>query len=110
MIKIDDDSTGDSQIFDINLSGIYTGNVLDITFGTAAATGNAIDLNMGTNVAGNAIDIASAATGVNNKGSAINIAHTGDLVQGGTVFRLDTTSNPANADGNIVELIQRSGA
>lgn len=110
LIKIDDDSTGNSQIFDINLSGIYTGNVLDITYSVAAATGNAIDLNMGTNVDGIAVDIASAATGVNNYGAAINIAHTGALVQGATVFRLDTTSNPANADGNIVELIQRTGA
>ena len=110
LIKIDDDSTGNSQIFDINLSGIYTGNVLDITYSVAAATGNAIDLNMGTNVSGIAMDITSAATGANNKGAAVNIAHTGDLIQGATVFRLDTTSNPANADGNIVELIQRTGA
>ncbi len=110
LIQIDDDSTGNSQIFDINLSGIYTGNVLDITYSVAAATGNAIDLNMGTNVAGMAIDITTAATGTNNEGSAINIAHTGDLVQGACVLRLDTTSSPANADGNIVELIQRTGA
>jgi hypothetical protein len=110
LIKIDDDSTGNSQIFDINLSGIYTGNVLDITYSVAAATGNAVDLNMGTNVAGIALDIASAATGVDNKGAAINIAHTGNLVQGATVLRVDSTSNPANADGNIVELIQRTGA
>jgi hypothetical protein len=110
LIKIDDSSTGDSHTFDINFSGIYTGNCLDITYASAAATGNAIDLNMGTNVAGNAIDIASAATGVDNKGSAINIAHTGDLVQGGTVVRIDSTSNLANADGNIVEIIQRAGA
>ena len=110
LIKIDDDSTGNSQIFDINLSGIYTGNVLDITYSVAAATGNAIDLNMGTNVAGIAVDIASAATGVNNYGAAINIAHTGALAQGACVFRLDTTTNAANADGNVVELIQRTGA
>jgi hypothetical protein len=110
LIKIDDDSTGNSQIFDINLSGIYTGNVLDITYSVAAATGNAVDLNMGTNVAGIALDINSAATGVNNKGSAINIDHSGALAQGATVIRLDSTSNPANADGNIVELIQRTGA
>lgn len=110
LIKIDDDSTGNSQIFDINLSGIYTGNVLDITYSVAAATGNAIDLNMGTNVAGIAIDIASAATGVNNYGAAINIAHTGALAQGACVLRLDTTTNSANADGNVVELIQRTGA
>lgn len=110
LIKIDDDSTGNSQIFDINLSGIYTGNVLDITYSVAAATGNAVDLNMGTNVAGIALDINSAATGVNNKGAAINIDHSGNLAQGATVIRIDSTGSPANADGNIVELIQRTGA
>lgn len=110
LIKIDDSSTGNSHTFDINFSGVYTGNCLDVTYASAAATGNAIDLNMGTNVAGIAVDIASAATGVDNKGAAINIAHTGDLVQGATVIRVDSTSNFANADGNMVELIQRTGA
>ena len=110
LIKIVDSSTGNSHTFDIDFSGVYTGNCLDITYGTAAATGNAIDLNMGTNVGGIGIDIASAATGVNNKGAAINIAHTGALVEGATVVRIDSTSNLANADGNIVELIQRTGA
>jgi hypothetical protein len=110
LIQIDDSSTGNSHTFDINFSGVYTGNCLDVTYASAAATGNAIDLNMGTNVAGIAVDIASAATGVDNKGAAINIAHTGDLVQGATVIRVDSTSNFANADGNMVELIQRTGA
>jgi hypothetical protein len=110
LIKIVDSSTGNSHTFDIDFSGVYTGNCLDITYASAAATGNAIDLNMGTNVAGMAIDIATAATGTNNEGSAINITHTGNLVEGACVLRLDTTSNPANADGNIVELIQRTGA
>jgi len=107
---VTDNSTSNAAMFDINISGARTGNCIDITYGTAAATENAIDLNMGTNVAGNAIDISSAATGVDNKGSAINIAHTGALVQGGTVVRIDTTSNFANADGNVVEIIQRTGA
>lgn len=110
LIQIDDSSTGNSHIFDINFSGVYTGNCLDITYASAAATGNAIDLNMGTNVAGMAIDIATAATGTNNEGAALNIAHTGDLVQGACVIRVDSTSNFANADGNMVELIQRTGA
>jgi len=110
LIKVVDSSTGNSHTFDIDFSGVYAGNCLDITYASAAATGNAIDLNMGTNVAGIALDIASAATGVDNKGSAINIAHTGNLVQGGTVVRIDSTSNLANADGNIVEIIQRTGA
>ena len=110
LIQIDSDHTGAGLVFDINLSGASSGNCFDITYSTGANTGNAIDLNMGTNVAGNALDIGSAATGVDNKGSAINIAHTGNLVQGGTVIRVDSTGNYANADGNMVELIQRTGA
>lgn len=110
MIQIDSDHTGAGIVFDINLTGAASGNCFDVTYGTGANTGNAIDLNMGTNVAGNAIDIGSAATGVDNKGSAINIAHTGNLVQGGTVIRVDSTGNYANADGNMVEFIQRSGS
>lgn len=110
LIQIDDGSTGNAHIFDINFSGVYTGNCLDITYASAAATGNAIDLNMGTNVAGMAISINSAATGTNNEGAAIDIAHSGDLAQGASVFRLETTSSPANADGNIVKLIQKTGA
>lgn len=109
-IIINDGGTATAPNIDINISGVMTGAALDVTYSSAAATGNAIDLNMGTNVAGNAIDIGSAATGVNNKGSAINIEHTGALVQGGTVVRVDSTSNLANADGNIVEIIQRTGA
>jgi hypothetical protein len=110
LIKIDDGSTGSGDIFDINLSGIYTGNVLDITYSVAAATGNAIDLNMGTNVAGMALSINSAATGTNDEGAAIDIVHSGNLVEGATVLRIDSTGSPAAATGNIVELIQRTGA
>ena len=43
---------------------------------------------MGTNVAGMAIHIGSAGTGVSNEGNAINIAHTGVLVAGADVVQL----------------------
>ena len=104
------DAGTDDHIFDINQSGVLNSNVIDITYSVGASDGDAIALSMGTNVAGMALNISSAATGVNNEGSCINIAHTGNLVQGATVMRIDSTSNPANADGNIVEIIQRTGA
>lgn len=110
LIKIDDGSTGSGHIFDINFSGVYTGNCLDVTYASAAATGNAIDLNMGTNVAGMALSINTAATGTNDEGAAIDIVHTGNLIEGATVLRIDSTGSPAAATGNIVELIQRTGA
>lgn len=100
LIKIDDDSTGNSHIFDINMSGIYTGNILDITFATAAATGQAIDLNMGTNVEGMALSINSAGTGVSGEGSAIDIVHSGILVAGADVMSISATgaiSSTSNA-------------
>ncbi|MBT5808563.1 hypothetical protein HOI18_04805 [Candidatus Uhrbacteria bacterium] len=54
-------------------AGVSTGNFLDVTYATAAHTGNAVDLNMGTNVAGDAINIATAGT----SGQALDIAATG---------------------------------
>jgi hypothetical protein len=57
LIKIDDDSTGNSHIFDINMTGAYTGNILDIAFSVGAATGEAIQIVMGTNVSGSALVI-----------------------------------------------------
>lgn len=72
-ILIDDDSTRNAPAIDINVDTITTGNALDITYATAAATENAIDLNMGTNVAGDGVNIASAAT----TGNALDITATG---------------------------------
>ena len=109
MIKIDDDSTGNSHIFDINMSGIYTGNVLDVAFATAAATGDAIKLAMGTNVAGQAIVVTSAATGVTAEGSGLDIAHTGDLVAGADLARFTSTGSPSSTS-NLVAIEQTTGA
>ena len=88
------------MVFDINLSGVHTGNVLDITYATAAATGNAIDLNMGTNVEGMALSISSAGTGVTDEGNAIDIVHTGILVAGADIVSIVATgaiSSTSNA-------------
>lgn len=49
-----------SGVFDIDITGVYTGNILDITFGTAASTGEAISIAMGTNVAGSALVVTAA--------------------------------------------------
>jgi hypothetical protein len=100
LIKIDDTSAGNSHIFDINLTGIYTGNVLDITFATAAATGEAISLAMGTNVAGRALFIDSSGTGATDEGSAIDIDHDGVLIADADVVRIAVTgaiSSTSNA-------------
>jgi hypothetical protein len=106
-VLVTDDSTGNAPVFDLNISGIRTGNAIDITYSVAAATENAIDLNMGTNVAGKAIDIASAGTG---DGCGITLAHTGNLADGSALVKISSTGSPAAADGNIVEIIQATGA
>ena len=100
-------NTGSGDLIDINVDSVHTGNGLDITYGTGAATGNAIDLNMGTNVAGSAIDIASAGTA---DGAVLNIAHTGNLANGATAVKVNSTGDYAGADGNTVEIRQLTGA
>lgn len=113
IFEINDDSTGNSHIFDINMSGIYTGNILDITFATAAATGNAIDLNMGTNLAGNAINInlagirtapAIVIDGTNTDGGTDD--HVIDINQTGLLDSnvLDITFGTAASTGNAISL------
>ena len=109
MIKIDDSSTGNSHIFDINFSGIYTGNCLDITYGTDAATGNAISLAMGTNVGGQAILMTTSATGVSGEGSALDITHDGNLVAGANLVDIISTGSPS-ATSHLVSLQQTTGA
>jgi len=75
LIQLDITGTSDTNTLDFDISGgsAVSGNQLDITYSSAAHTGNAIDLNMGTNVAGNALDIATAAT----TGNAIDITTSG---------------------------------
>jgi hypothetical protein len=109
LIKIDDDSTGNSHIFDINLSGIYTGNVLDITFSVAAATSDAISLAMGTDVAGRAIAVTSAATGTADEGSILDVEHTGNLAAGADLVTIHSTGSPS-ATSNLLSIEQDTGA
>lgn len=109
LIKIDDDSTGNSHIFDINMSGVYTGNVLDITFASAAATSDAISLAMGTDVAGRAIAVTSSATGTADEGSAFDVTHDGNLAAGADLVNITSTGSPSSTS-NLLAIEQSSGA
>lgn len=108
LVKIDDDSTGNSHIFDINLTGIYTGNVLDIAFATAAATGEAVMIAMGTNLAGRAIAITSAGTGVTDEGNVLDITHTGILVAGADIVNI-TSSGAISSTSNALAIKPAAG-
>lgn len=103
------DSGTTSHVIDINQTGQLDSNIIDITYDTGVSTGQAIDINMGSNVDGMAVSITSAATGIDNEGSAIDIDATGALVQGSNVLRIDSAGNMAHADTRIVE-INESGA
>lgn len=100
------DSGTTSHVVDINQTGQLDSNIIDITYDTGVSTGQAVDLNMGSNVEGMAVSIASAATGIDNEGSAIDIDATGALVQGANVFRIDSAGNMAHADTRIVEITE----
>ena len=91
-LDINDSNTGTANLIDIDSSGVGSGNILDITY-SAADTGNAIDLNMSSNVAGMAISINSAGTGVDGEGSALDIIHSGVLVAGADVLRINSSGN-----------------
>jgi hypothetical protein len=107
-IVVDDDSTGSAPALDMNFSGIRTGNAIDVTYATAAATENAVDLNMGTNVAGDALNINTAATG----GNAIDVTASGiftaELIDinttaawTGNLMDVDVASTPS---GNVLDV------
>ncbi|MEK6538667.1 MAG: hypothetical protein AABZ46_06035, partial [Nitrospirota bacterium] len=124
------DGGTDDHIIDINQSGLLNSNVLDITYSSGASDGNAIDLNMGTNVAGDAMNIVTAAT----TGQAIEIGSTGDFQNNlvditttaawdGNVLGFDDTGNviwtgnvidlttgTGNATGNLVDLAIEASA
>ena len=63
---------------------------------------------MGTNVAGMAISVASAATGVSGEGACLNVAHTGDLTAGGDVVRIESTGN-ISSTSTLLSLEQNTG-
>jgi hypothetical protein len=109
LIKIDSDDTSASHDFDINLSGVGSGNCIDITYSVGADTGNAIDLNMGTNVAGMAISVASAATGTSGEGACFDVEHTGNLAAGADCVTIHSTGSPSSTS-NLLSIEQDTGA
>lgn len=108
-IEIVDSSTSNSASIEIANTGIRTGGGLLISYGTAAATEDAVTLTMGTNLAGRAITVSSGATGVINKGSILDTAHTGDLVAGADLIRISSTGSPSSTS-NLVAIEQATGA
>lgn len=102
LIKIDDSSSGNSHIFDINMTGVYTGNVLDIVYSTAAATGDAIHVDMGTAVAGSAIVLDAAGTRTDD---LIKIDDTS--TSNSHVFDINLTGV---STGNVLDIVYSSGA
>lgn len=102
-----DGGTDDHVIF-VNQTGLLDSNLLQLTFGTAASTGEAISITMDTNVAGRAIFISSAGTGVTGEGNALDVTHTGALVAGADVVTLQATG-ALSSTSNILAL-ESSGA
>jgi len=51
---------GTSDYWDIAVDAVYTGSILQVVYGTAAATGDTISLDMGTAVGASALSIACA--------------------------------------------------
>lgn len=106
-----DGGTDDHVLF-INQTGLLDSNLIQLTFATAVSTGDALNIDMGAgtvNVAGRAIAIASAGTGVSGEGNAIDILHTGALVAGADVMSIDTTGS-ISSTSNVLSVTQRTGA
>ena len=97
------DGDTDDHVLFVNQTGLLDSNLVQLTFGTAASTGNALSITMDTNVAGMAVTVSSAGTGVSGEGSALNIAHTGALVAGADVVRIDS-SGVNSSTSNVVEI------
>lgn len=110
LIDINSAGTGATATIDIDYTGIFTGNCLDITYSTAASTGNAIDINMGntsSNVEGMALTITSAGTGYANEGSAINVDHAGNLGANADCVRIDHTGTLSST--SVVLMVEATG-
>lgn len=98
LIKIDDGSTGNSHIFDINLTAAYTGNVIDIACGNTTVAPTALNISRGTGTnTGDAINIDDAGT---SSGHAIDINFSGVATGNG----IDITYATAAATGNCLDL------
>lgn len=98
LIQIDDASTGNAQIFDINLTAAYTGNVIDVALGNTTVAPNVINISRGTGTnTGDAINIDDTGT---SSGHEIDINVTGAAT--GNV--LDVTYSVGASTGNCIDL------
>jgi hypothetical protein len=97
------DAGADDHIFFVTQSGLLDSNLIQLTYDTAASTGEAISVAMGTNVAGRAIAVTSAGTGVSGEGSVLDVTHTGVLVGGADVVNL-TSSGAISATSNVLAI------
>ena len=95
-----------SPLFDIDVTAIYTGNIIDIVFGNASAsTGDALHVDMGTNLAGNAIQIDAAGA---RTAPLIYVANTG--TDAGTDDHLMFLYQTGALDSNMVQLTYATAA
>ena len=102
-------NTGSGNVIEIDVDGIHTGTLINLSYGTSAATGDAISLAMGTNVAGRAITMSSAATGATGEGAAIDITHTGNLAAGADLVNITSSGSPSSTS-NLLAIEQATGA
>lgn len=99
-----------SPFIDVDVSGVYTGNIFDVLIGASAATGDVISIDLGaTATASQAIVIASGAMlrstalvslsdAGTSSGATFDINHTG--VTTGIIFDIDAT---AATTGNVFD-------
>lgn len=80
---------GASPYIDVDISGIYTGNILDVTIGAVAATGDVISIDLGaTATTSQAIVIASG--NMTRTTALISVADAGTA--SGATFNIDSTA------------------
>jgi hypothetical protein len=97
-----DGGTNDHDLF-IKQIGVLDSNMVQLTFATGASTGDALGIAMDTNVAGRAISITSAGTGVTDEGNAIDITHTGVLIAAADVVNI-TSSGAISSTSNVLAI------
>jgi len=124
LIDIADASTGNAGLIKVATTGIYTGNILELSCNTAAATGNIIDIDCDANLAGYGIyvdagagtrtedlvglkldgdgNISALEIDVDNIGSGAIIDINVDTVHTGNA--LDITYGTAAATGNGIDI------
>jgi len=102
-----DGGTNDHVIL-ISQTGVLNSDVINITYSSGASDGNALFIGMGTNVAGSAIQMTTAGTGVSGEGCALDITHTGALVAGADLVNI--TSNGNHSSTSNLFSIEATGA